>query len=159
MCGFSHPGPSSIVSQPPSVRPPPFKPPVKRELWWWDPEERSPEWDDDIMGDDDMPRPLRREGPPPGNIFEVLVASGFGEDPLRRPAAVIMDYLVEPGSRKWSEWLSLTSLKGLRALASWAKTVWIAELWKRSYSMQPEANSAASSWEPITAPFHELGSS
>ena len=91
MCSFSHPGPSSIVSQPPSVRPPPFKPPVKRELWWWDPEERSPERDDDIMGDDDMPRPLRREGPPPGNIFEVLVASGFGEDPLRRPAAVIMD--------------------------------------------------------------------
>ena len=137
---------------PPRVRPPP----VKRDLWWYfDPEERA-----EMMmsvwgrGLSDIPCPqMALFGPPRGGFREVLEASGSGEDPLRRPAAVIVDYLIEPGRMLWSEWLSHTSLKWLPALASWGKTVWIDEFWNRvSHIDLQAANPAASSWEPITAP-------
>ena len=110
-------------------------------------------WGRDLISDIPCPQSMAPFWLPRGGFREVLEASGSGEDPLRRPAAVIVDYLIEPGRMQWSEWLSHTSLKWLPALASWGKTVWIDEFWNRwSYSDFQAANPAASSWEPITAP-------
>ena len=149
MCSFSRLGPSSIVSQPPSVRPPPFKPPVKRELWWWDPEEQPSWWQEgSLWKQTKEARRLVAHDSLPITFRAVLEAgaSGSGGSPLRRPGGVIVEYLVEPGSgRLWSEWHALTTQCPLGTLAYWGWTFWEAEFWNRRHSLQQAANPAASS--------------